>query len=109
VRKTSVSPNEIINQSKKFSSSLHPLLSTLNTVKWVINAAEDSETVAFELPFDNIADSGTAQVLTDPGSTSSTLDEPDAIVRKTSDISVGQSFSHEAPGFSVSVLTFTAE
>ncbi|THU91952.1 arabinofuranosidase [Dendrothele bispora CBS 962.96] len=86
VRKTSVTPNEIIIK--------------------IANTAGTTETLNFELPF-AVSSTGSAQVLTGAQTASNTLDDPDAVTPQTSSITAGQNFSYDAPGFSVNVLTLT--
>lgn len=86
VRKTSVSPNQIIIK--------------------VANTVSASRTLTFVLPF-NVASSGTAQVLTGAQTASNTPSNPNAVVPTTHRITTGNTFSYAAPGFSVSVLTLT--
>ncbi|KAL0069027.1 hypothetical protein AAF712_004021 [Marasmius tenuissimus] len=78
------------------------------TIIKVVNAGGEAQTLTFALPFDNVASSGTLQLLTGPANASNTPDAPDAVTPKESTITTGETFDYEAPGYSLSVLTFTA-
>ncbi|KAF8882698.1 alfa-L-arabinofuranosidase precursor [Infundibulicybe gibba] len=52
---------------------------------------------------------GTAQVISGAATTSNTPTAPNAAVPVTSTITTGKTFTYNAPGLSVSVLTFTAQ
>ncbi|CAA7268528.1 unnamed protein product [Cyclocybe aegerita] len=82
--------------------------STSEIIIKVINTAATVAPVTFELPFANVASTGTAEVLTGGGTTSNTPSSPNAIVPVTSTIATGQTFDYNAPPVSVSVLTFVA-
>ncbi|KAJ3498650.1 hypothetical protein NLJ89_g10193 [Agrocybe chaxingu] len=82
--------------------------STSELIIKVINTAATAALVTFELPFTNVALTGTAEVLTGGGTTSNTPSSPNAIVPVTSTIATGQTFDYNAPAVSVSVLTFAA-
>ncbi|KAI5118901.1 hypothetical protein M0805_002817 [Coniferiporia weirii] len=75
----------------------------------VVNTASDTAQVSLKLPFD-VSSHATAQLL-DGGATggnaSNTPATPSAAVPKTTTLSAGKNFDYTAPGFSVSVLTFT--
>ncbi|KAF5359996.1 hypothetical protein D9758_007631 [Tetrapyrgos nigripes] len=86
VRDTSVTPNKIIIK--------------------VTNTAENAETLQFDLPF-AVSTSGTAEVLTGERAASNTPDAPSAVTPQKSTIETDQSFSYDAPGYSISVLTVT--
>ncbi|KAK1221325.1 hypothetical protein PQX77_015872 [Marasmius sp. AFHP31] len=74
----------------------------------VANGGGEAQTLTFALPFDNVASSGTLQLLTGPANASNTPDAPDAVTPQESTVTTGKSFDYEAPGYSLSVLTFTA-
>ncbi|KIK69678.1 glycoside hydrolase family 51 protein [Collybiopsis luxurians FD-317 M1] len=87
VRKTSVTPNEVIIK--------------------VVNTVGSSSNVTFNLPF-AVARTATNQMLVGGQSDSNSPTTPNLITPKTSTVNVGQSFTYDAPGFSVSVLTLTS-
>jgi len=74
----------------------------------VSNTGTSTSRVTFNLPFNNVATSGTAQVLTGAATSSNTPTSPNLITPQTSTITTGKSFTYNAPAVSVSVLTFTA-
>ncbi|KAJ3982851.1 glycoside hydrolase family 51 protein [Lentinula detonsa] len=86
VRRTSVTPNEII-------------------VK-VVNTAGTASNVTFQLPFP-VEDSATVQLLIGAETDSNTPNAPNTVSPQTSTITVDQTFAYNAPGFSVSALTLT--
>jgi alpha-N-arabinofuranosidase len=61
------------------------------------------------LPYNNVATNGTVERLSGSQSTSNTPSNPNAIAPVTSTISTGKTFDYQAPGFSVSVITVTAQ
>ncbi|KAG6903627.1 hypothetical protein DXG01_016184, partial [Tephrocybe rancida] len=64
--------------------------------------------VTFVLPFGTVATSGTLQVIQGAATTSNTPTAPNAAVPVTSSITTGKTFTYNAPGFSVSVITLVA-
>ncbi|KAJ3795568.1 glycoside hydrolase family 51 protein [Lentinula aff. detonsa] len=86
VRRTSVTPNEII-------------------VK-VVNTVGTASNVTFQLPFP-VEDSATVQLLIGAETDSNTPNAPNTVSPQTSTITVDQTFAYNAPGFSVSALTLT--
>ncbi|KAL0571025.1 hypothetical protein V5O48_010931 [Marasmius crinis-equi] len=74
----------------------------------IANAGEAAQNLTFALPFDNIASTGNLQVLTGPANASNTPDTPDAVTPRETTIATGKTFDYEAPGYSVTVVTFTA-
>jgi alpha-N-arabinofuranosidase len=59
----------------------------------------------FVLPFENVSDVGTAQVLTGAGTASNTPEVPDLIAPTTTQIPTGATFNYTAPAISVTVIT----
>ncbi|KAJ4001666.1 glycoside hydrolase family 51 protein [Lentinula boryana] len=86
VRRTSVTPNEII-------------------VK-VVNTVGTASNVTFQLLFP-VEDSATVQLLIGAETDSNTPNAPNTVSPQTSTITVDQTFAYNAPGFSVSALTLT--
>ncbi|KAG7440129.1 glycoside hydrolase family 51 protein [Guyanagaster necrorhizus] len=93
VRKTSVTPNELIIKA-------NPLQ--------VINRNVNTTDVTFELPF-NVSDTATAMVLTGEKTSANLPSDPDLVLPRTSSISTGSIFDYSAPGFSVNVLVLDIE
>lgn len=73
----------------------------------VVNTAATASEVEFKLPF-RVSSEGTAQVLSGGQNTSNTPSDPNAAVPKTSLFQAAETFTHSAPGFSLSVLTLKA-
>ncbi|KAE9394877.1 glycoside hydrolase [Gymnopus androsaceus JB14] len=86
VQKTSVTPNEIIIK--------------------VVNTIGTPSNITFELPF-SVDTTATSQVLTGAETDSNTPTAPDTVLPQAGTVDVGETFSYDAPGFSVSVLTLT--
>ncbi|KAJ3784620.1 arabinofuranosidase [Lentinula aff. detonsa] len=86
VRRTSVTPNEIIIK--------------------VVNTVGTASNVTFQLPFP-VEDSATVQLLIGAETDSNTPNAPNTVSPQTSTITVDQTFAYNAPGFSVSALTLT--
>ncbi|KAJ3777495.1 arabinofuranosidase [Lentinula raphanica] len=86
VRKTSVTPNEIIIK--------------------VVNTIGTASNVTFQLPFP-VEGTATLQLLTGAETDSNTPTSPNTVQPQTSTITVDQTFAYNAPGFSVSVLSLT--
>jgi alpha-N-arabinofuranosidase len=78
-------------------------------LRQVSNTDVTAASLTFVLPFTMISTNGTAQVLTGAMTASNMPSISDFIAPKTSDITTGKTFQYTAPGFSVSVLTFTAK
>ncbi|KAF5389330.1 hypothetical protein D9757_003420 [Collybiopsis confluens] len=74
------------------------------TPNQVVNTAAVSSNVTFHLPF-AVEKSATRQILSGGLNDSNTPAAPNLITPQTSAVSVNQSFTYAAPGFSVSVLT----
>jgi len=83
--------------------------STNQLIIKISNTAATASRLTFNLPFSNVATTGTAQVLTGTATASNTPASPNLITPQTSSITTGKSFSYNAPAVSVSVLTFTAQ
>ncbi|KAF8225218.1 alfa-L-arabinofuranosidase precursor [Tricholoma matsutake] len=82
--------------------------STNQIIIKVSNTVGAAASLAFALPFATVSTTGTAQILTGAMNASNTPTTPDLIVPQTRIITTGKTFNYNAPGFSVSVLTFTA-
>jgi alpha-N-arabinofuranosidase len=74
----------------------------------ISNTGSSTARLTFNLAFNNVASTGTAQVLTGTPTGSNTPDNPNAFTPQTSNISTGKSFTYNAPAVSFSVLTFNA-
>lgn len=74
----------------------------------VSNTGTSAASLTFNLAFNNVATSGTAQVLTGNPTSSNTPQNPNLITPQTSNISTGKSFTYNAPAVSLSILTFNA-
>ncbi|KAJ7716262.1 alpha-L-arabinofuranosidase C-terminus-domain-containing protein [Mycena maculata] len=82
--------------------------STQEIIIKVSNTVGTTAPLTFVLPFATVANTGTAQVLTGAATASNTPTTPNLVVPKNSTIPTGKTFSYNAPGFSVSVLTLIA-
>ncbi|KAF8217818.1 glycoside hydrolase family 51 protein [Mycena galopus ATCC 62051] len=82
--------------------------STREIIIKISNTVGTAAPLTFVLPFGTVAKSGSAQVLVGAGTASNTPTTPDLVVPKNSTIPTGKTFSYDAPGFSVSVLTLVA-
>jgi alpha-N-arabinofuranosidase len=72
----------------------------------VSNTAEDEASLSFSLPFENVSESGTLQLLTAQSANASNFPaNTDPIVPVTSDLVTGKMFEYTAPGLSMSVIT----
>ncbi|KIY45087.1 glycoside hydrolase family 51 protein [Fistulina hepatica ATCC 64428] len=72
----------------------------------VANPTDEEQTLTFDLPFSSVAETGTLQLLTGSQNASNTPAIPNAVVPTTSQLTVGSTFDYEAPGYSVSVISF---
>ncbi|KAK0486591.1 glycoside hydrolase superfamily [Armillaria novae-zelandiae] len=88
VRKTSVTPNELIIK--------------------VINRDDNATDVTFQLPF-NVSNTATVTVLTGAKTSANTPSDPDLVLPQTSSISTGPTFEYSAPAFSVNVLVLNIQ
>ncbi|KAI0088820.1 glycoside hydrolase family 51 protein [Irpex rosettiformis] len=70
----------------------------------VANTVGTAAQLVFQLPFNNVASSGTLQQLTGSQTASNTPEQPNLISPITSTISTGKTINFNAPGFSVSVI-----
>ncbi|TFK66343.1 alfa-L-arabinofuranosidase precursor [Pluteus cervinus] len=82
--------------------------STKSIIIKIANTAGTSAPLTFNLPFNTVASSGTAQVLTGTATRSNTPTAPNDIVPVTRSVTTGKSLNYTAPGYSVSVLTVVA-
>jgi alpha-L-arabinofuranosidase len=64
--------------------------------------------MTFQLPFANVASSGTVQLLTGDANASNTPDAPKSVVPSNQTVVTGTTFRWTAPGYSVAVLTVVA-
>ncbi|KAI0826446.1 glycoside hydrolase family 51 protein [Irpex lacteus] len=76
--------------------------------KSVANTVGTAAPLVFQLPFNNVASSGTLQQLTGGQNASNTPEQPNLIVPVTSTIATAKTFNFNAPGFSVSVIKVQA-
>ncbi|KAF8891085.1 alfa-L-arabinofuranosidase precursor [Gymnopilus junonius] len=83
--------------------------STNSIIIKISNTATSSQSLTFVLPFNTVASSGTAQVLTGDPTSSNTPSNPNLIVPVTSTISTGKTFTYSAPANSVNVLTVSLD
>ncbi|KAL0573244.1 hypothetical protein V5O48_008712 [Marasmius crinis-equi] len=93
------------------NSSLHWSVARSGSTGLIIkvaNAGSSAQTLRFALPFNNVATSGTLQLLTGAQTASNTPDTPNAVTPRNSTVAVGKTFNYQAPAFSVSVITFNA-
>ncbi|PBK98468.1 hypothetical protein ARMGADRAFT_1075312 [Armillaria gallica] len=97
VRKTSVTPNELI-----IKASLPPHATA------VINRNDNATDVTFQLPF-NVSNTATVTVLTGAKTSANTPSNPDLVLPQTYSISTGSTFDYSAPPFSVNVLVLNIE
>ncbi|KAI0795426.1 glycoside hydrolase [Abortiporus biennis] len=74
----------------------------------VVNTASTAGSLSFQLPFNNVASTGTLQVLTGPETASNTPETPNAVLPVTSTISTGKTINYSPAPFSVSVITVKA-
>ncbi|KAF9459124.1 alfa-L-arabinofuranosidase precursor [Collybia nuda] len=74
----------------------------------VSNTIGTAASLTFVLPFGTVSTSGTVQVLTGAMTASNSPTTPNAVAPATESITTGKTFNYNAPGFSVSVITFTA-
>lgn len=87
VRKTSVTPNELIIK--------------------VVNTVATASSVTFSLPFSSVSSTALAQVLTGGATDSNTPTTPQLVIPVNSTIATGQNFTYSTPAFSLSILTLT--
>lgn len=90
----------------KFQWAIANLIFTISLQ--VINTGPTASAVEFKLPF-RVFSQGTVQVLSGSNSTSNTPSTPNAAVPKTSGFRAAKTFTYNAPGFSLSVLTLKTE
>ncbi|KAG6837456.1 hypothetical protein H0H93_008999 [Arthromyces matolae] len=89
------------NSDIVFAASYAPLLNVSNTIATVTP-------VTFVLPFSTVASTATLQVIQGSANTSNNPTTPNAAVPVTSTINTAKTFTYNAPGFSVSVITLVA-
>ncbi|KAF9051818.1 glycoside hydrolase family 51 protein [Panaeolus papilionaceus] len=74
----------------------------------IANNASNGESLTFNLPFNTISSTGTAEVLSGSAAAANTPSSPNAVHPVTSTISTGKSFTYNAPALSFTVITLTA-
>ncbi|EAU81465.2 alpha-L-arabinofuranosidase A [Coprinopsis cinerea okayama7 len=82
--------------------------STREIIIKTVNVAPSAGQFTFVLPFNNVASTGTAYILSGGGTSSNTPSNPNAIVPRTVTIPTGKRFDFTAPGVSVCILIFEA-
>ncbi|KAL1724264.1 glycoside hydrolase superfamily [Schizophyllum commune] len=70
----------------------------------VANLDTAEASVAFELPFDSIAESGSVTYIAGAETDSNTPEQPDLVTPQTTSIDTGSTFNYTAPGSSFAVL-----
>ena len=70
----------------------------------VANLDTAEASVAFELPFDSIAESGYVTYIAGAETDSNTPEQPDLVTPQTTSIDTGSTFNYTAPGSSFAVL-----
>lgn len=88
--------------------SVSKLNSTQEVIIKVANSGSGSASLAFVLPFNTVASTGTLQLLTGPETASNTPAAPNTVVPTTSTITTGKTIDYTAPPFSVSVIRVVA-
>jgi len=101
-------PSTLPNATGTLFWSVVRKTSTREIIIKISNTVGTAAPVTFVLPFATVARTGTAQVLSGAAVASNTPTTPAAVVPKSSTITTGKTFTYNAPGFSVSVLTFVA-
>ncbi|KAL9709922.1 hypothetical protein Ac2012v2_006982 [Leucoagaricus gongylophorus] len=121
-RSTSFYVQKLFSQNRGDQYIPSTLPSSTGTVFWSVvrktstgqliikisNTGSSAARLTFNLAFNNVATSGTAQVLTGVPTSSNTPQNPNLITPQTSNISTGKSFTYNAPAVSVNVLIFGA-
>ncbi|ESK92254.1 alpha-l-arabinofuranosidase a [Moniliophthora roreri MCA 2997] len=79
-----------------------------NIIIKIANTGTSAQTLAFALPWSNVASSASVDVLSANSGASNTPSNPNSIQPTTKTITVGQNFSYDVPGLSLSVIKFTA-
>ncbi|KAI0076533.1 glycoside hydrolase family 51 protein [Panus rudis PR-1116 ss-1] len=74
----------------------------------IVNTAGSAQDITFQLPFNNVASSGTLTQLKGSATTANSPSTPSAAVPVTSTISTGKTLNFSAPGFSVNVINVKA-
>ncbi|RDB18692.1 putative alpha-L-arabinofuranosidase A [Hypsizygus marmoreus] len=83
--------------------------STNQIIIKVSNTAGTAAPLTFVLPFGTVASTGTLQVLQGAATASNSPTTPNAVAPVISALAAGKTFNYNAPGFSVSVITVTAQ
>ncbi|KAI0088822.1 arabinofuranosidase [Irpex rosettiformis] len=97
-----------LNKGDQYLPSTIPIQN--GTLYWsvVVNTVETPASLAFQLPFKNVASFGTLQILQGGQNASNTPAQPDAVEPVTTTIATGKTINYTAPGISVSVLKVNA-
>ncbi|PPR04586.1 hypothetical protein CVT24_012014 [Panaeolus cyanescens] len=74
----------------------------------IANNAVNVESLTFDLPFNTVSSTGTAEVLTGAAAAANNPSNPNAVRPVTSTISTGKSFTYNAPALSFTVIILTA-
>ncbi|KAF7323682.1 putative alpha-L-arabinofuranosidase A [Mycena kentingensis (nom. inval.)] len=74
----------------------------------VSNTIATANLLTFVLPFGTVATQGSLQVLTGAATASNTPTAPNAVVPRNGTLTTGKTFTYNAPGISVSVITLVA-
>ncbi|KAK7062846.1 hypothetical protein VNI00_000342 [Paramarasmius palmivorus] len=79
-----------------------------NIIIKVANTGTSAQTLAFALPWSNVASTASVDVLVANSGAANTPTSPNTVGPTTNTINVGQNFSYSVPGLSFSVIKFTA-
>lgn len=101
-------PSTLPSRTGTLFWSVSRLTSTQEVIIKVSNTVGTSAPMVFQLPFNNVATSGTVETLVGAETASNTPTAPNAIVPTTSTISTGKTINFTAQPFSVSVIRVKA-
>ncbi|KIP05651.1 glycoside hydrolase family 51 protein [Phlebiopsis gigantea 11061_1 CR5-6] len=101
-------PSTLPNPTGTLFWSVSRLSTTQEVIIKVSNTISTSAPLVFQLPFTNVATSGTLQVLTGAETAANTPEAPNAVVPTTSTIATGKTLNFTAAPFSVSVIRVKA-
>ncbi|KAI0694224.1 glycoside hydrolase family 51 protein [Cytidiella melzeri] len=122
IRSTSFYAQKLFSLNKGDEYLPSTLPSPTGTVFWsVVRSTADKSVIikisntigttaplVFQLPFSNVASTGTLQLLQGAETASNTPEQPNLVVPVTSTIATGKTINYSAPGFSVSVIKVQA-
>jgi len=74
----------------------------------ISNTDGTPQSMTFQLPFANVASTGTVQLLKGDANASNTPDSPNSVISSNQTVVTGVTFEWTAPGYSVAVLTVVA-